>query len=40
MKTLFEAPEITVASFNVEDIITTSSDDDKHGSFDGEWVTP
>ena len=40
MKKEFNAPEMEVSTFTVEDIITTSgNDDDKTGAFDGEWVT-
>jgi hypothetical protein len=40
MKNLFEAPEITVQSFDVEDIIATSggTNSGNTGEFDGEWV--
>ena len=38
MKKLFETPELTIHSFDVADVITTSGDDDKTGEFDGEWV--
>ena len=38
MKKLFEIPELTIHSFDVADVISASSDDDKTGSFDGEWA--
>ena len=35
-KHIYESPEIEITKFDIEDVITTSSDNT--GAFDGEWV--
>lgn len=40
MKKEFNAPELEVKNFTLEDIITASSSGNGNtGAFDGEWVT-